>query len=66
MGLTPDSTLANICQTRLRSDCWTVRVCLHCCRSMMRDTVRNNDAKAAPVSGTTLRFTGPVPADSRQ
>ena len=24
------------------------------------------DAKAAPVTGTTLRFTGPVPTDSRQ
>ena len=22
--------------------------------------------KAAPITGTTLRFTGPVPADSRQ
>ena len=26
----------------------------------------HGDAKAAPVAGTTLRFTGPVPADSRQ
>ena len=26
----------------------------------------HGDAKAAPVTGTTLRFTDPVPADSRQ
>ena len=26
----------------------------------------HGDAKAAPVTGTTLRFTGPVPADSRE
>ena len=36
-GLNPDSTLANVCQTRLRSDCGAVHVCLHCCcRSMIR------------------------------
>ena len=26
----------------------------------------HGEAKAAPVTGTTLRITGPVPADSRQ
>ena len=42
VGLTPDSTLANICQIRLRSDCGAVCVCVYYCScSMMGDTVRN-------------------------
>ena len=39
--LTLHSISANIYQTRLRSDCGAVRVCLHCCFSMMEGTVRN-------------------------
>ena len=41
-GAYTHSILAAICQTRLRSDCGTVCVCLHCCCSMMEDTARNN------------------------
>ena len=40
-GLTSHSICANACQTRLCLDCGAVRVCLHCCCSMMEDTVRN-------------------------
>ena len=32
----------------------------------MYHSINTGDAKAAPVTGTTLRTTGPVPADSRQ
>ena len=47
-GLILHSILANICQTRLRSDCGAVRVCLHCCCSMTEDTVRINSSHLAP------------------
>ena len=40
-GLQSTRVLANICQSRLCSDYEAVRVCLHCCCSMMEDTVRN-------------------------
>ena len=40
-GLTPYSTLVNICQRTLRSDCGAVRVGLHCCCPMKGDTFRN-------------------------
>ena len=40
-GLQSTRFLANICQSRLCSDYEAVRVCLHCCCSMMEDTVRN-------------------------
>ena len=31
-----------------------------------RTLIVHGDVKAAPITGTTLRTTGPVPADSRQ
>ena len=40
-GLLSYSILANFYQTRLRSDCGAVRVCLYSCCSRIGDTFRN-------------------------
>ena len=48
-GLTTHSMFANICQTRLRIDCGAVHICLHCCCSIMGDTVRNTPPLAYDI-----------------